>query len=95
MQEIQLLTREDIAEVVSHELREHLQTLQGELIESLKTGIVESLQDRLRTIVEAAVAERLESLQQEVLAALEEAVRRVIQEHPLAAPDGRGEGFQQ
>jgi len=95
MQDIQLLTREDIADVVEHVLREQFHALRSELIESFNASFLETLREGLPGIVEAAVHERLESLQREVLTALEEAVRKVTQETSPSTPDDLGDDFHQ
>jgi hypothetical protein len=95
MQEIQLLTREDVVDIVERELREQFQLLRSELIESVKTGVIEALREELPTIVEAVVHVRLESLQRDILNALEDAVRQVTREGSPPAKADFGDDFQE
>ena len=93
MQEIQLLTREYIVDIVERELREQFQSLRVELIESVKRGVLEALREELPAIVEAVVHVRLESLQRDILNALEDAVRQVTRESSPATPEDLGDDF--
>jgi hypothetical protein len=80
MQEIQILTRDDIVEIVERELRYQFQALRDEMLGAFKDSIVDTVKGDLHGIVESIVREELKVLRQEVLEALEEAVRQVTAE---------------
>lgn len=95
MQEIQLLTREDIVDIVEKELREQFERLRTELIQSVKTSVVAALREELPGIIQAAVDERLKSLHTDILNSLEDAVRQVTQEGLPSTPEDVGDDFHQ
>ncbi len=80
MQEIQLLTRDDIVEIVERELRGQFQTLRDEMLGAFKESIADALKGNLHEILETMVGQELKLFRQEVLGALEEAVRQVTAE---------------
>jgi len=87
MQEIQLLTREDIVEIVERELRGQFQALRDEMLGAFKDSVVDAVKGNLHEIVETIVGQELKTFRQEVLDALEEAVRQVTAERSFAEGD--------
>jgi hypothetical protein len=87
MQEIQLLTREDIVEIVERELRGQFQALRDEMLGAFKGSVVDAVKGNLHEIVETIMGQELNTFRQEVLDALEQAVRQVTAERNLTEGD--------
>jgi DNA anti-recombination protein RmuC len=87
MQEIQLLTKEDIVEIVERELRGQFQALRDEMLGAFKHSVVEAMKSNLHEILETIVGQELKTFRQEVLDSLEHAVRQVTAERSLAEGD--------
>jgi len=86
MQEIQLLTREDVAEVVERELRGQFQALRDEMLGSFREAVVDATRNHLYGMIETIIGQELKVFRQEILNALEEAVRQVSEDR--AFPGG-------
>ena len=87
MQEIQILTRDDIVEIVERELREQFQALRNEMLGAFKDRVVDAMKGNLHEMVETIVGKELKTFRQEVLGALEQAVRQVTAERNSAEDD--------
>jgi len=94
MQEIQLLTREDIEEIVERELRGHFQTLRDELLGTVKETILEAVRTNMPQMMETILKEELKGFRQEILAALDDAVRQVTEDRAFPADDP-GDNYRQ
>lgn len=93
MQEIQLLTREDIVEIVERELRGQLLALRDEMLGKIQESIVDAVKNHLPEMLETIVAEELKAFRQEILDALHEAVRQVTEERSF--PGGSEDDYRQ
>jgi len=80
MQEVQLLTREDVVEIVERELRRQFQALRDEILGSFREAVVDATRNHLSGMVEMIVGQELKVFRQEILNALEEAVRQVSED---------------
>ncbi len=94
MQEIHLLTRDDIVEIVERELSGQFQALRDEMLGAFKDSVVDAMKRNLHEIVAMILGQELKTFRREVLDALEEAIRQVTAERSSAEEDS-GDDFRQ
>ena len=87
MQEIQILTREDIVEIVERELRGQFQALRDEMLTTFREAIVDAIRSNFPEIMETIIGQELTSFRRQILDALEEAVRHITEERNFSCGD--------
>jgi hypothetical protein len=95
MQEIQLLTREDIEEIMERELRGQFQALRDEMLGTVKEAILEAVRTNMPQMMETILKEELKGFRQEILAALDDALRQVTEEGAFPGGDDPGDDYRQ
>ncbi|MBI4962258.1 MAG: hypothetical protein HY913_03190 [Desulfomonile tiedjei] len=94
MQEVQLLTREDIVEIVERELKGQFQAFRDEMLTAYREAVEDALRSNLSEIAGTIIGQELKSFRQEILDALAEAVRQVTEERSFSGEDP-GDEFRQ
>jgi SNF2 family DNA or RNA helicase len=85
MQQIQLLTREDVVEIIEREVRERLQPFRTEVLTAVREAVAEIVAAELPPVLEKALEVELSRLREEVVATLRDALHSVMgREEPAA-----------
>lgn len=78
MQQIQLLTREDVVEIIEREVRERLHPFRTEVLSAVREAVAEIVAAELPAVVGKVLEGELTRFRHEVLTTLQEALRSVM-----------------
>ncbi|MCA1960647.1 MAG: DUF1269 domain-containing protein [Desulfomonile sp.] len=78
MQQIQLLTREDVVEIIEREVRERLQPFRSEVISAVREAVSEVVAAELPLVLEKVLEAELSQFREEVLTSLQEALQTAM-----------------
>jgi hypothetical protein len=85
MQQIQLLTREDVVEIIEREVRERLQPFRVEVLSAVREAVAEIVAAELPPVLEKALEVELSRFREEVVGTLRDALHSVMgQQEPAA-----------
>ena len=87
MQHIQILTREDVAEIVKRVVDERFQDFRSELTSTVRKGLTDVIGTELPRALEGIMEPELSNLREEIVSALEQAIRKVIREPVIPEED--------
>jgi flagellar biosynthesis/type III secretory pathway protein FliH len=80
MQQIQILTREDVAAIVEQVVNERLQDFRSEVTSTVRESLTEVVRAELPQALADIMQIELSTLRGEIVRALEQAIRKVIQQ---------------
>jgi len=85
MQQIQLLTREDVVDIIEREVRERLQPFRAEVLSAVRESVAEIVAAELPLVLEKVLEAELTLFREQVVGTLQEALRTVMEQaQPVA-----------
>ncbi len=80
MQQIQIVTTDDVVQIVTGQLDERLKTFRGDMVSSVREILVEIIKAELPHALELVLQEELRAFRRKIVETLEDAVRAVVEE---------------